>query len=427
MRRILLFIVILGIAAPCFSKARYAGKEEMIQEAEFIAIVTITGVEAAEKKAKTWTYRQKAMATVERRLKGDAADKIEIYGMETFICAQCRYEKGRFILFLRKDEGLWVGSNWQLGIRPIKKGNVAWFNDEQVPLSKVVEEIETVLREQKEVAPSRPVIVIDGEFDDWKSLPLYTDPENDQIDTDGNTPDYKGIPRKNRDIDILEFRVTHDAENLLIYLRTAGKIGNTQKEGEGKKAGRYYVTLAIDVDQDDKTGYWLHEGGTYPTSPGYDVNAEIEWYNGAFNTGMYMNKCCLNPAELKQSFLDLSQGNYKEGEDGPYPAGFHTIKPGHYADYAEWVYHENGTITFVRDKGPVVYGVLTGKRSPDWRQLEMKIPFVGFLKDQHGDPVVQLGDVLDISFNLQASGELAADKEWAGDAAEPIEGYRLEP
>ena len=65
MKRILLFVVLLGIASPCFAKAYYAGKKEMIQKAECIAIVNITRVEKADKKGKPWTYRQKASATVE--------------------------------------------------------------------------------------------------------------------------------------------------------------------------------------------------------------------------------------------------------------------------------------------------------------------------------------------------------------------------
>ena len=27
----------------------------------------------------------------------------------------------------------------------------------------------------------------------------------------------------------------------------------------------------------------LHEGGYHPTSAGYDINAEVEYYNGTFN------------------------------------------------------------------------------------------------------------------------------------------------
>jgi hypothetical protein len=38
-----------------------------------------------------------------------------------------------------------------------------------------------------------------------------------------------------------------------------------------------------------------------------------------------------------------------------------------------------------------------------------------------------LGKTIDVSFSLIASGELAPDKEWSSDAAEPINGYKLTP
>ena len=73
----------------------------------------------------------------------------------------------------------------------------------------------------------------------------------------------------------------------------------------------------IDVDDDEKTGYWLHEGGFYPTSRGYDVNAEIEWFGGRINTGHYINHACRDQTELDQAFLDQSAGQYKKGQAGP--------------------------------------------------------------------------------------------------------------
>jgi uncharacterized protein YjbI with pentapeptide repeats len=143
------------MAQTVIAKAYYAGRREMIHKAESIVIVEITNVENAEKKGKSWTYRQKANGKVVRCLKGDAKDEIEIYGMETFICAQCGYEKGTFILFLRKEEGFWIGSNWQLGIRPITGTNVSWFKDDgnrsemkETPLDDVISEIAATVKEQ---------------------------------------------------------------------------------------------------------------------------------------------------------------------------------------------------------------------------------------------------------------------------------------
>src|SRR5262249_26258028 len=209
------------------------------------------------------------------------------------------------------------------------------------------------------------------------------------------------------DVDILEYKFTHDADNLYAYFKARGVIGRTQTAGPGKPAGRYYAIVTIDVDDDEKTGYWLHEGGFFPTSGGYDVNAEIEWYNGRINTGHYINHCCRNQEELDQAFRDQSAGKYKKGHPGPHPAGFVRRGPGTYKHCTEWVYHADDTITFVRDKGPQTLGVVKGALSADGHELEMVMPMKGFLVDPKGRPLIKLGQKINISMSLEASGELA--------------------
>jgi hypothetical protein len=83
-------------------------------------------------------------------------------------------------------------------------------------------------------------------------------------------------------------------------------------------------------------------------------------------------------------------------------------------------------LTFVRDKGPQTLGVLTGALSPDGHELEMKIPLRGFLVDPQGEPILKLGRKIQVSFSLEASGELAQGRRWASNTAEPIRGYVLE-
>jgi hypothetical protein len=66
----------------------------------------------------------------------------------------------------------------------------------------------------------------------------------------------------------------------------------------------------------------------------------------------------------------------------------------------------------------------------------MMAPFIGFmsypgeLPGERGDLIMQLGRTIDISFSLEASGELTTppwdNGEWASDTAEPIVGYFLE-
>ena len=158
MKNGLLFLMLIGFASLCFSKAYFAPKKEMIQKTECIVLVEITKVEKATEKGKTWTYSQRASATVKQCFKGDVKGTIEIFGMENFACAQCQYTQGTFILFLRKDEGFWSCSNWHLGIRPVKGEKVEWFKNDENPfemkeatIADVIQEIAVVIREQKKL------------------------------------------------------------------------------------------------------------------------------------------------------------------------------------------------------------------------------------------------------------------------------------
>jgi PhoPQ-activated pathogenicity-related protein len=287
------------------------------------------------------------------------------------------------------------------------------------------------------VTPYLPEITLDGNFADWADVPAFFDPQNDQHDTNhdqlNDVPDIVDHP----DVDLLEYKVTHDEENLYFYFRSRGEIGNTQHESQGD-AGRYYVIVTIDVDENDVTGYPLHEGGYYPTTPGYDVNAEIEFYNAAFNTGDYINHGATDLASRTDAFLDQSsdQYNYQSGDEtgitGPFDPGFVDVVPGSYDWYTQWVYKEddpnNGnadSVTFVWDRGPVVQGIITGFLSADGHELEMIAPLKGFLVDELGDPIIDLGSTLDLSYSLEASGELAPGGVWGSDTGDPISGYQL--
>ncbi|MCA9040765.1 MAG: VCBS repeat-containing protein [Planctomycetaceae bacterium] len=287
-------------------------------------------------------------------------------------------------------------------------------------------------------------ITIDGDFSDWANVTSYTDPADDQHDTDhdqqSDTPSYVDHP----DVDLLEYKVTHDEENFYFYFKATGEIGATQQENlsQGLRAGRYYVIVTIDIDNDDSTGYWLHEGGYFPTTDGYDMNAELEFYNGSINTGHYLLHAALNNTELEQDFADQSNDGYVWGgsqTQGPFDPGFVELKSGDYDHYTQWVYKNNDpanggndSVTFVQDKGPVVPGIIQFAQSVDGTELEMIAPFKGFLVDEFDNPIVQLGQTVDISFSLEASGELSNEVspskpngEWASDTGNPINGYVL--
>ena len=138
-------LILLFMTTSAFAKAYFAGKKEMIQQAQYIVLVNISKIENVTKQGNNWIYRQKASGTVEQCLKGEAAEEIEIYGMESFICAQSRYEKGRVLLFLRKDGDLWCGSNWHLGVRPVYDNKVQWFKDDEFRFEFVETSLEDVI------------------------------------------------------------------------------------------------------------------------------------------------------------------------------------------------------------------------------------------------------------------------------------------
>ncbi|MBI2434067.1 MAG: hypothetical protein HYV26_14500 [Candidatus Hydrogenedentes bacterium] len=269
-------------------------------------------------------------------------------------------------------------------------------------------------------------ITIDGAFGDWTAVQSYSDPLNDQHDTDHDQPTDTPLLVDHPDVDLLSFKFTHDEESVYAYFRSRGVIGRTQQASAGK-AGRYYVIVTIDVDDDDVTGYPLHEGGYYPTSAGYDMNMEVEFYDGAYNTGHYLNHGCLNEEEFfaaqedqKQEIVDVRPGTYDW-----YTQWVMFLEPQGFPE--EFILPSGRSIVWVEDKGPVYQGILTIAVSPDGHEAEMKAPFVGFMRYPTGEPIVSMGRTMDISFSLEASGELAPDGEWGSDTADPIVGYTLEP
>ena len=283
-------------------------------------------------------------------------------------------------------------------------------------------------------------ITIDGNFSDWASVPSHSDPVGTAVvngipnthDTDhslpGDIPAYVNHP----DVDLLEYKFTHDSSNFYAYFRATGIIGNTISNAS--QHGRYYVIVTIDVDNNTNTGYGLHEGGYYPTSYGYDMNMEFEYYDCHPNKGNYLNHGCTNDVQLAAAFQDQMVGIVR-------------VLPGIYDKYTEWVWYDSpsgpnsgtnnlpspddyASIRFVKDKGPSYQGIIRIARSADGHEVEMVAPFRGFMRDAtqphtSAKPIVSLGKTMKISMSLEASGELAPGGTWASNTGDPITGYSL--
>lgn len=143
---ILMFcLAALGVDAN--AKAYFQTKDEMIERAEAIAVIQITGVGPATAAGQSWTYGQTGKAAVLQSIKGNLPEKFKIYGSENFICARCPLANGTYLAFLKKDGSLWTGSNWHLSLRPIKERMVDWFTGDDrydtkpAPLERVLKQL----------------------------------------------------------------------------------------------------------------------------------------------------------------------------------------------------------------------------------------------------------------------------------------------
>jgi len=135
--------LVLVLASHGHGKAYFFKRSELVQKSLVIAIIDLGEPEPSKSNAgadpfvdqavgATWAYQKSAKAKVVRTIKGDIPAEFVLHGDETFICAQCRLSKGRFLAFLQKDKDLWVGTNWHLSLRPVKEGKIEWYDGEDL-------------------------------------------------------------------------------------------------------------------------------------------------------------------------------------------------------------------------------------------------------------------------------------------------------
>jgi hypothetical protein len=269
---------------------------------------------------------------------------------------------------------------------------------------------------------SQERIVIDGNFEDWQNVPLAVkDSANNVHDTEGYSEGGKPAEFfEYSDVDILEVKFANDDSTLYGYMKASGIIGRTSADSLGhSKKGRYYFIFTIDVDDNDTTGYQLREGGYYPDSKGYDMNMEVEFYNGTFNTGHYINHEYISESDFNANWQnDLEQGVVR-------------LAPGTYDYYSQWVMFADSTYIAVADKGPVYQGIIEIAVSEDGHEAEMSAPFWGFLKTPEGENIIDLNKNIIVSASLEASGELSEEAArrgytpgsksvWGSNTAEPF-------
>lgn len=114
------------------AKAYFAPLDDMIGNAEVIAVVTITRLAPAHAEEASRRYKDMiASVTVNQVIKGKLASSTEIYIPSFFPCATVEVTEGDFMVFLEQRNGQLTSSNWHLSLRPMMSGKIEWISDDR--------------------------------------------------------------------------------------------------------------------------------------------------------------------------------------------------------------------------------------------------------------------------------------------------------
>ncbi|HUF62090.1 MAG TPA: hypothetical protein VMN36_08440 [Verrucomicrobiales bacterium] len=244
-------------------------------------------------------------------------------------------------------------------------------------------------------------VAIDGDFGDWRNIAGTGDPEGDHV----------SYLYPNPDTDLLEFKVTNDAEHLYFYARVAGAFGRTGPEG------RYYWYAYLDVDADPGTGYvpTRDDNCYFGVALGDDCEAQFEFVGGKF---------------IKTFFGFTGVGTEEEVLNGRVKLG-----PSHYAPVdaegrkrdrykVEYVHREGGR-SITHDRKPGTSEDIILALSPDASEMEMRVAMAGFLQADSGQPVMAVGQRIDLAVGVEASSDFYGAKEWGADSSAVVYGHVL--
>jgi hypothetical protein len=252
---------------------------------------------------------------------------------------------------------------------------------------------------------SQANITIDGNFDDWRNVAGVDDRRGDLV------PYLEYVP----DVDILEFKVSHDDEHIYLYARVAGQVGRTHSDG-----GRGYFYAYMDVDRNAGTGFLPSRDDEcyFGVDIGDDCEVQFEFVNNAFRKTFY-GFCGLggNDNVLKQQ-LHIGKSHYGRFEDN----GAERI------NYKSEYTYRNGKTDITEDLKLGTSDTIRLAISPDGHEVEVASAFTGFLKDSKGRPIVQLGQTIDIAAGMECDSKAYPGKtNWAADNTIAIRGYQLNP
>lgn len=252
---------------------------------------------------------------------------------------------------------------------------------------------------------SREKIDIDGKFDDWRNVAGIDDPRGEVV------PYLEYIP----DVDLLEFKVSHDDQHIYLYARVAGKVGRSHPNG-----GRSYFYAYMDVDRNSGTGFLPSRDDDcyYGVDIGDDCEVQFEFVNNTLRKTFY-GFCGIggNDNVLKQQ-VSIGKSQY-----GRFDAN--GVERANYK--AEYIFR-GGVTEITEDLKFGTSDTIHIAVSPDGSEVEVSSTFTGFLKNPNGQPIVQLGQTIDIAVGMECDSKAYPGKAaWGADSTPIIRGYRLLP
>src|SRR5579872_2941432 len=160
-KTIFAIILIFAVIFPMTAKADfvYSSKDQMIKEADVIAIVTINKINSINIISKDYysSYNQQALARVEQKIKGEISHNIVIYNRfdPRALCPPtATLNIGRNLVFLKRIHNYLNPINFDLGVRPIIDNKIYWYDangnkysKKSIDIEKVVQDIQIQLSE----------------------------------------------------------------------------------------------------------------------------------------------------------------------------------------------------------------------------------------------------------------------------------------
>jgi hypothetical protein len=237
---------------------------------------------------------------------------------------------------------------------------------------------------------------------------------------------------------VVEYAVAHNGDNLYGYIKVVGDITRTSI-GEGIDAGRTYLKVMLDMDNDLETGFCGNEGGYYPEACGYDMGFAIEIFNGSVNWASVILHSMGNQTDIAEARKEVLNNTVN-------------FRYAHYNPHMRWVYWDDSVpitaeeakrcpdgpfelpgpnhpkICFVTDTCNCSFkGVMNYAFSADNHSIEFSVPFKAFLNLLDGTPALKLGTRLTVAIDTQTSNYYSQPQIWVSDSTWPIRGYLFEP